>query len=164
MPVLCGGGRVQRADELIGMCRSFAGKAPSVLVISPTRELAMQIAAVMEDSGSRAGLATVCVYGGVPKHTQAAALRKGVNVIVATPGRLKVGVMRLCAYVDNLAPAPGCFKLTAKRWVLEGPTTRSCKLQHASMLLAVPGPATARPPCRLALKVELEADEQPLRS
>lgn len=59
-------------------------------MLSPTRELAMQIAAVMEEAGSRAGLITVCVYGGVPKHTQAAILRKGVNVIVATPGRLKV--------------------------------------------------------------------------
>ncbi len=50
----------------------------------------MQIAAVMEDAGSRASLTTVCAYGGVPKHTQATALRKGVHVIVATPGRLKV--------------------------------------------------------------------------
>ena len=50
----------------------------------------MQIASVMEDAGSRAGLTTVCAYGGVPKHTQATALRKGVHVVVATPGRLKV--------------------------------------------------------------------------
>ena len=69
-----------------------AGKAPSVLMLSPTRELAMQIAAVMEEAGSRAGLITVCVYGGVPKHTQAAILKKGVNIIVATPGRLKVHI------------------------------------------------------------------------
>ena len=67
-----------------------AAKAPSVLILSPTRELAMQIAAVMTEAGSRAGLTTVCAYGGVPKHTQATALRKGVHVIVATPGRLKV--------------------------------------------------------------------------
>ena len=67
------------------------GKAPSVLMLSPTRELAMQIAAVMEEAGSRAGLTTICTYGGVPKHTQASALRKGVHIIVATPGRLKVG-------------------------------------------------------------------------
>ena len=50
----------------------------------------MQIAAVMTEAGARAGLTTVCAYGGVPKHTQATALRKGVHVIVATPGRLKV--------------------------------------------------------------------------
>ncbi len=61
-----------------------------MLILSPTRELAMQIAAVMTDAGAAAGLATVCAYGGVPKHTQATALRKGVHVIVATPGRLKV--------------------------------------------------------------------------
>ena len=50
----------------------------------------MQIAAVMTEAGARAGLTTVCAYGGVPKHTQANVLRKGVQVIVATPGRLKV--------------------------------------------------------------------------
>lgn len=48
-----------------------------------------QIAAVLEDAGSRCGVRTVCVYGGVPKGPQVAACRSGVEVIVGTPGRLE---------------------------------------------------------------------------
>jgi len=58
-------------------------------MISPTRELAQQIAAVMEEAGERCGVKTLCVYGGVPKQPQAKQLRKGVDVVVATPGRLE---------------------------------------------------------------------------
>ena len=66
-----------------------AGGSPSALVLSPTRELAQQIAAVMEEAGARCGVRTVCVYGGVAKPPQAKALRRGVEVVVATPGRLE---------------------------------------------------------------------------
>ena len=41
-----------------------------MLILSPTRELAQQIAAVMEESGSASGLKTLCAYGGVPKPPQ----------------------------------------------------------------------------------------------
>ena len=47
-----------------------AGNSPSVLILSPTRELALQTAGVMEEAGSRCGLKTLCVYGGVPKPPQ----------------------------------------------------------------------------------------------
>ena len=60
-----------------------------VVVVSPTRELAMQIFEQMESVALAAGLqeSIVCVYGGVPKDPQRAALRKA-TIIVATPGRL----------------------------------------------------------------------------
>jgi ATP-dependent RNA helicase DBP3 len=58
-------------------------------MISPTRELAQQIAAVMEEAGEKCCIKTLCVYGGVPKVPQAKQLRKGVDVVVATPGRLE---------------------------------------------------------------------------
>lgn len=58
-------------------------------MLSPTRELAQQIAAVMTEAGEQCKIRTLCVYGGVPKPPQAKALRKGVHVIVATPGRLE---------------------------------------------------------------------------
>lgn len=48
----------------------------------------MQSAAVLEKAGEPIGVSTVCVFGGVPKHEQRAALKKGVQVLVATPGRL----------------------------------------------------------------------------
>ena len=66
-----------------------AEKGPWALALAPTRELAQQIAAVLEAAGQPAGLATLCAYGGVPKQAQAQALRKGVDVLVATPGRLE---------------------------------------------------------------------------
>ncbi|KAL3134722.1 hypothetical protein ABBQ32_007725 [Trebouxia sp. C0010 RCD-2024] len=66
-----------------------ASRGPYVLILSPTRELALQIAAVMEESGSSSGLKTLCAYGGVPKPPQVRALKGGVDVVVATPGRLE---------------------------------------------------------------------------
>jgi len=67
--------------------RSKAG-FPKMLIVSPTRELAMQSQEVLEVAGSSCGVRSVCVYGGVPKWTQKEALKKGVEVVVATPGRL----------------------------------------------------------------------------
>ena len=50
--------------------RAVAGRGPYVLILSPTRELALQIAAVMEEAGAPSGLKTLCAYGGVPKPPQ----------------------------------------------------------------------------------------------
>lgn len=47
-----------------------ADKGPYALMLSPTRELAQQIAAVMEEAGASSGLKTLCAYGGVPKPPQ----------------------------------------------------------------------------------------------
>ena len=43
--------------------------------------------------GSAFGLSTVCVYGGAPYGPQQSAMRKGVDVVVGTPGRVKVTIM-----------------------------------------------------------------------
>jgi ATP-dependent RNA helicase DBP3 len=66
-----------------------SGRKPVALVIAPTRELAQQISVVLEEAGSKVGVGCVCVYGGVPKREQAQALRSGVSIVVATPGRLE---------------------------------------------------------------------------
>merc|ERR1719412_2775595 len=62
---------------------------PIMLVLSPTRELAMQSQEVMEKAGKECEIRSVCCYGGVPKWQQRQALRWGAEVVVATPGRLK---------------------------------------------------------------------------
>jgi len=62
---------------------------PICLVLSPTRELAMQTMDVAEEICALNDLSTVCIYGGVPKGPQENALWKGVHIVVATPGRLK---------------------------------------------------------------------------
>ncbi|KAL1518695.1 hypothetical protein AB1Y20_002982 [Prymnesium parvum] len=64
-----------------------AGRAPLALVMTPTRELAQQVAG--EVSGLFAGVETLCVYGGAPMGAQCDALRRGVDVVVGTPGRIK---------------------------------------------------------------------------
>mmetsp|Transcript_63072 Transcript_63072/g.186334 ORF Transcript_63072/g.186334 Transcript_63072/m.186334 type:complete len:636 (-) Transcript_63072:259-2166(-) len=65
------------------------GRKARMLVLAPTRELAMQSDEVIQDVGSTISLDSVVVYGGVPKHEQKSKIRRGVDCIVATPGRLK---------------------------------------------------------------------------
>uniref|UniRef100_A0A7S0R4E0 RNA helicase n=1 Tax=Chlamydomonas leiostraca TaxID=1034604 RepID=A0A7S0R4E0_9CHLO len=65
------------------------GKGPYALVMAPTRELALQINQVLHDAGAKCGVRSVCVYGGVPKKEQVDALRRGVEIVVGTPGRLE---------------------------------------------------------------------------
>lgn len=63
---------------------------PRMLVLAPTRELAMQSEAVLSEFGAVLGLRSITIYGGVPKHAQAVELKKGgIDCIVGTPGRLK---------------------------------------------------------------------------
>lgn len=62
---------------------------PIVLVLAPTRELAMQTAEVTDKVGGPSSVHCACIYGGAPKGPQYAALRNGAQVVVATPGRLK---------------------------------------------------------------------------
>src|SRR5688572_23721123 len=59
-----------------------------VLVLAPTRELALQIEDSFHTYGRHAGLSTTAVYGGVNQRPQTRALEKGVDILVATPGRL----------------------------------------------------------------------------
>jgi len=61
---------------------------PSMLVLAPTRELAMQTEKVLTEAATGSKLKVVCLYGGVGKLAQVRKLRKGARVVVATPGRL----------------------------------------------------------------------------
>lgn len=63
------------------------GSPAKAVIVSPTRELAVQIHTQIETLATPAHLSTVCVYGGVPKDPQRLAL-KTAHIIVATPGRL----------------------------------------------------------------------------
>jgi ATP-dependent RNA helicase RhlE len=68
--------------------RPAAPKSCRVLVLAPTRELASQIEESFRTYGRQTGLRTALMFGGVPKPRQARALASGVDVLVATPGRL----------------------------------------------------------------------------
>jgi ATP-dependent RNA helicase DeaD len=66
-----------------------ARREPQALILAPTRELALQVATAFETYAKQMpGLNVVAVYGGAPMGPQLAAIRKGAQVIVATPGRL----------------------------------------------------------------------------
>ena len=58
------------------------------LVISPTRELAVQIEEEFKDYGKYTHLKSTCVFGGTSIEAQKSILRKGIDILIATPGRL----------------------------------------------------------------------------
>jgi len=58
------------------------------LIVTPTRELAIQIFDNFKIYGKNTGIKCNVIFGGVKQHAQTAALRQGVDVLVATPGRL----------------------------------------------------------------------------
>jgi ATP-dependent RNA helicase DDX5/DBP2 len=64
------------------------GDGPIVLIIAPTRELANQIYQECDEFGRSSNIKITCVYGGVPKHSQARDLRNGVEIVICTPGRM----------------------------------------------------------------------------
>ncbi|MCF8540075.1 MAG: DEAD/DEAH box helicase, partial [Candidatus Nanopelagicales bacterium] len=64
------------------------GALPQALVICPTRELASQVASDLEIAGKDLGVRVLAVYGGRAIEPQIDALKKGVDVIVGTPGRI----------------------------------------------------------------------------
>ncbi|KAL1640798.1 ATP-dependent RNA helicase dbp2 [Diplodia intermedia] len=64
------------------------GDGPIVLILAPTRELAVQIQTEISKFGKSSRIRNTCVYGGVPKGGQIRDLARGVEVCIATPGRL----------------------------------------------------------------------------
>ncbi|WP_432487563.1 DEAD/DEAH box helicase [Kineococcus sp. SYSU DK018] len=62
---------------------------PRALVLVPTRELANQVAATVTPLAKAVGLRTAVVFGGVGQNPQVSALREGVDVLIACPGRLE---------------------------------------------------------------------------
>lgn len=70
---------------------SLSNKGPRpirALIMTPTRELAIQIEESFAAYGRNLGLRTTVIFGGVSQHSQVNALRAGVDILVATPGRL----------------------------------------------------------------------------
>lgn len=90
-------GTGKTAAFVLPLVQRLATKVPAgrgarpirALVLSPTRELATQIAEAFSTFGAVFGLEIAVVYGGVSEVPQRRALRRGVDVLVATPGRLE---------------------------------------------------------------------------
>jgi superfamily II DNA/RNA helicase len=93
-------------EDVIGQARTGMGKTlgfgvpllqritvpgdgtPQALVVVPTRELCLQVARDIKDAGKHLGVRIEAIYGGRPYEPQIASLRKGVDLVVGTPGRL----------------------------------------------------------------------------
>jgi ATP-dependent RNA helicase RhlE len=75
-------------DRLLVRSRLRATRAPRGLVVVPTRELAVQVHRALATYGAPVRLRVGAIVGGVSMQPQIAALRRGVDIVVATPGRL----------------------------------------------------------------------------
>ncbi len=73
---------------LVERHKRLQSRRPRVLVLTPTRELASQISASFDAYSKRLPVCSTVVFGGVGKMPQIRAMRRGVDVLVATPGRL----------------------------------------------------------------------------
>ncbi|MBT9162894.1 MAG: ATP-dependent RNA helicase RhlE [Dehalococcoidia bacterium] len=97
---------IMQGHDLIGLAQTGTGKTAAfalpilhrllrgprgrvrALIISPTRELAEQTCAAINDLGKQTGLQSIAIYGGLSMDRQIQRLRYGVEIIVACPGRL----------------------------------------------------------------------------
>ncbi len=73
----------RRASDDVG----DRGKLPTALILTPTRELCMQVAEAIHRYGRPYGVRTLPVFGGQPIGRQVSSLKRGVDIVVATPGR-----------------------------------------------------------------------------
>lgn len=76
------------AVPIIQGIKSSSEKLPRVLVLVPTRELAIQVQTEFDRFAAGCGMRSVTVYGGTGYDKQTRVLKRGVDVVVATPGRL----------------------------------------------------------------------------
>ncbi len=80
---------VERLMENDGAKNRKQGRKPRALILAPTRELAMQIDRTVQPIARSVGLFTVTIVGGVPQYRQVSALQRGVDIVIATPGRVE---------------------------------------------------------------------------
>jgi superfamily II DNA/RNA helicase len=92
---------VARLGRELSGGRRRAGR-PLGLVLAPTRELATQITVAMEPLATAYGLTITTIFGGVSQQRQVAALKAGVDIIVACPGRLEDLMKQGFAHLDAI--------------------------------------------------------------
>lgn len=76
-------------STLAGSGRRRAPHTPRALVLVPTRELAIQVAETVTPLAAALELRTMTIFGGVGQNPQVSALRRGIDIVIATPGRLE---------------------------------------------------------------------------
>jgi ATP-dependent RNA helicase RhlE len=91
------------ALPIIQNLKGTSERKPRCLVLVPTRELALQVQTQFERFSNNSGMRTVVVYGGTGYEKQTRLMRRGVDVIVATPGRLFDHIERGNADLSNIS-------------------------------------------------------------
>ncbi|KAF8404473.1 hypothetical protein HHK36_009358 [Tetracentron sinense] len=76
---------------------------PLCLILSPTRELAQQIADVLCDAGKPCGVKSICLYRGISKGPQISSLKSGVDIVIGTPGCLKDLIEMSVCYLKEVS-------------------------------------------------------------
>ncbi|XP_013190726.2 uncharacterized protein LOC106135082 [Amyelois transitella] len=76
------------AVHIVHQQRIQRGDGPVALILAPTRELAQQIQSVAQAYSAHGCIRNTCLFGGSPKGPQARDLERGVEIVIATPGRL----------------------------------------------------------------------------
>jgi ATP-dependent RNA helicase DeaD len=111
--------RMMHGDDVIAQAQTGTGKTaafalpiidrmdvsqrlPQALVLTPTRELAVQVAEAFHSYGKYAGVTVLPVYGGQPIDRQLRVLNRGVHVVVGTPGRLLDHIERGTLQLDHV--------------------------------------------------------------
>ncbi len=131
----------------IPVATRLAGKtsrpgAPRAMILVPTRELATQVAETMRPLAQAVGLSVTTVVGGVSQNPQVQALRRGVDILVATPGRLedliaqkhcRLDMVEVCVLdeADHLADLG--FLPASKRLLQQTPKTSQRLLFSATL-------------------------------
>ena len=118
--------------------RNKDGK-PTTLVLTPTRELANQITGVVEPLAKARQLRTIAVYGGTNIDKQIETITKGIDIIIATPGRLIDLIERKamdvalveCVVVDEADRMADMGFLPQVEWIL-----RHIQVNHQTMLFS----------------------------
>ncbi len=107
-------------DDVIGQAQTGTGKTAAFalpmlhnleekqkhvqgLVLAPTRELAIQVAEATEQYGQHLGVKVMAVYGGQPYYKQIGRLKKGVDIVIGTPGRLLDLIKRKVLDLSNVS-------------------------------------------------------------
>lgn len=90
------------ALPIIESIKSGSERKPRVLILVPTRELALQVEGQFERFSNNCGIRTVTIYGGTGYEKQTRKLFRGVDVVVATPGRLNDHIERRNVDLSNV--------------------------------------------------------------
>jgi ATP-dependent RNA helicase RhlE len=75
-------------QRLAALNRRGTGRPPAALILAPTRELALQIGEAVADYGRHLPVRSAVIFGGVGQNPQVKALHAGLDLLIATPGRL----------------------------------------------------------------------------